>query len=63
MIYIGIDPSINCTGICVSVDNLNKYYTELYNSLGVEPGLLSKTTIGKNLNKKFYLCANVNFLI
>ena len=26
MIYIGIDPSINCTGICVSIDKSNRYY-------------------------------------
>lgn len=36
-----------------SDNELNKLYNELYNSLGVEPGLLSKTTIGKNLNDKF----------
>ncbi len=34
-------------------DSLNELYTELYNSLGVEPGLLNKTDIGKNLNKKY----------
>lgn len=34
-------------------NDLNKAYSELYKSLGIEPGLLSKTTIGKNINKKF----------
>ena len=26
MIIIGIDPSINCTGVCVKMDNYNIYY-------------------------------------
>ena len=33
---------------------INQAYSDLYNSLGVEPGLLSKTPIGRNLNKKFH---------
>ena len=34
-------------------DILDGLYTELYNSLGVEPGLLSKTKVGRELNEKF----------
>lgn len=35
------------------IDAMTDAYASLYNSLGVEPGLLSKTDIGKNLNNKF----------
>ena len=34
-------------------NELNELYNSLFNSLGVEPGLLSKTPIGRNLNSKF----------
>lgn len=44
----------------ITIDNshnsdktINDAYTTLYNSLGVESGLLSKTSIGQNLNKKY----------
>ncbi len=33
---------------------LDDAYSELYNSLGVEPGLLSKTRIGTKLNEKYH---------
>ena len=33
--------------------SMDKAYADLYNSLGVEPGLLNKTTIGKSLAKKY----------
>lgn len=33
---------------------LEELYSSLYNSLGVEPGLLSKTPIGNKLNKKYH---------
>lgn len=42
--------SSNNNDIDISID---KAYTDLYNSLGVEPGLLNKTTIGKSLIKKY----------
>ena len=35
-------------------NELNDVYASLFNSLGVEPGLLSKTSIGRNLNKQYH---------
>lgn len=35
------------------VNTLIEAYSSLYNSLGVEPGLLSKTKVGRELNEKF----------
>ena len=34
-------------------DELKSAYQSIFNSLGVEPGLLSKTPIGRNLNDKY----------
>lgn len=34
-------------------DSLDGLYNTLYNSLGVESGLLNRTDIGKNLNQKY----------
>lgn len=34
-------------------NTLSEAYNSLYNSLGVEPGLLSKTKMGRELNKKY----------
>ena len=35
----------------LSESALSDVYSKLYNSLGVEPGLLNKTSIGKNINQ------------
>ena len=41
-------------------ESLNDIYSSLYNSLGVEPGLLNKTNIGRNITQKYRADDNID---